>query len=67
MNPTFLDKSIYPWALCRLGAPDEKSRVMGRFTNRADAENSRIFVQRALRLIQADSPVQYVVVFDPPG
>jgi hypothetical protein len=47
-----------PWVICKLGA-SEKSRVVGRYANRSDAET-------ALRFIQMKTHVggHFVVAFD---
>ena len=47
-----------PWVICQLGA-SEKTRVVGRYVNRSDAET-------ALRFLQMKTKVggQFVVAFD---
>jgi hypothetical protein len=57
---------FYPWAIARLGAPDEKSRIVGRFMNRQDAEDSLRLLDRMTRLLKKKSTdrVVFVIIFD---
>ena len=57
------------WALALFGAPDKKSRIVGRFFNRSDADDQARILNR-LFLLQAKQrgrvPSRVVVLFDVP-
>lgn len=55
-----------PWVIARLGV-DSKSRIVARFMNRQDAEDSLRLLNRLMRRHQADNPsLIFVVCFISP-
>ena len=50
----------YSWAIARLGAANEKSRIVGRYVNRQDAEDSLRLLKRFLRRVPN---IHFVLIF----